>query len=287
MTVKYSRVAWLFILPSLLIFSIFHFFPLALLIYVSFCKWDMISFPTFIGLQNYKLILSDDLFLKSLPITLVFVFTSVFVSILLALGVAVLTEKPGSKLASLCRFLVFVPYVIPDAASAGVWNLLFFPHPSSPINQLITAFGLSWQSWLGDKNLALPTIILYYVWKNVGFNTLVYVAGLKAIPKVFYDAANVDGAGKIPVFRHITLPLLKPITLFILVTSFISGWQTFTEVYILTRGGPGTATLTLPIYIYFSAFGTGQLGVASVAAIFLFSVILMLTLIQLKYIKGE
>ncbi|MGC8870084.1 MAG: carbohydrate ABC transporter permease [Brevinematia bacterium] len=204
-----------------------------------------------------------------------------------ALGLAILTEKPGSKLASLCRFLVFVPYVIPEAASAGVWNLLFFPHPSSPINQLLTTVGLNWQSWLGDKNLALPTIILYYVWKNMGFNTLVYVAGLKAIPKVYYDAADVDGASKVVVFRHITLPLLKPITMFIMVTSFISGWQTFTEVYILTRGGPGTATLTLPIYIYFLAFETGRIGIASVAAIFLFSVTLMLTIIQLKYIKGE
>jgi multiple sugar transport system permease protein/sn-glycerol 3-phosphate transport system permease protein len=287
MPANQNRVAWLIIVPNLLVFTVFYFFPLALLAYASFSNWDMISLPVFIGIENYVKVFGDELFIKSFLVTVIFVFTSVFVNVLLALGIAILTEKAGSKLASLCRFLVFVPYVVPDAASAGVWNLLFFPYPSSPVNQLLSWFNIGWQGWLGDRNLALPTIILYYIWKNVGFSTLVYVAGLKAIPKAFYDAADVDGADKLTVIRHITVPLLKPITLFIMTTSFISGWQSFTDIYILTRGGPGTATTTLPIYIYYNAFAASFVGRAAVGAIFLFLVTLVLTVVQLRYIRSD
>lgn len=198
-----------------------------------------------------------------------------------------LTEKPGNMLASFCRLALFTSYVIPDAASAGIWSVTFYSEPASLANQVIGLFGIGWLSWLGDKNLALPTIILYSIWKNVGFGTLIYAAGLKSIPKTYYEVAEVDGASKSTVLRRITLPLLKPIILFITVTSFISGWQAFTEVYILTQGGPGTATLTLPLYIYNTAFSMGNGGYASVAVIFLFLIILSLTIINFKYIRGE
>ncbi|MEM3407227.1 MAG: sugar ABC transporter permease [Nitrososphaerota archaeon] len=287
MRLKQSATPWLFIAPSLIIFSIFHFFPLAILIYTSFTRWNLISPPQFIGLENYLRVISDELFIKSLFITIIFVFTSLIINVILSLGIALLTEKPDSKLATLCRFIIFIPYVLPDAASAGIWNLMFFPHPSSPINVLLTQLGIGWQGWIGDKNLALPTIILYYIWKNVGFSTLVYVAGLKAIPKIFYDAAEVDGASRLDAIKHIMVPLLKPITLFILITSLIAGWQSFTDIFILTRGGPGTATTTLSIYIYHTAFGEGLAGRAAVVAIILFIITLILTIIQLKYIKSE
>jgi sn-glycerol 3-phosphate transport system permease protein len=278
---------WLFIIPSLVIFSIFHFFPLAVLAYSSFSNWDLVSLPNLIGLGNYQRVLTDDLFSKSLLITVTFVFSSLAVNVILALCIAILTEHPGSKLATLCRFVVFIPYVLPDAASAGVWNLMFFPYPSSPMNVLLSTFGMVWQGWLGDSRLALPTIILYYIWKNVGFSTLVYVAGLKAIPKPFYDSAEVDGASDFAVTRHITIPLLKPITVFIMVTSLIAGWQSFTDVFILTQGGPGTATTTLPIYIYFMAFLQGQAGQAAVAALILFLITLVLSIAQLRSTRGE
>lgn len=241
----------------------------------------------FIGLENYVEVLGDELFSRSLFITVIFVFSSLIINIVLALSVALLTEKAGSKLASLCRFAIFVPYIIPDAASAGIWNLMFFALPSSPMNVLLAQFGIGWQAWLGDANLALPTIILYYVWKNVGFSTLVFVAGIKAIPRVFYDAAEVDGANRSTIARHVTIPLLKPITLFVMVTSLITGWQSFTDIYILTRGGPGTATTTLPIYIYYTAFSEGLAGHAAVVAIVLFLITLALTVLQLRATGGE
>jgi ABC-type sugar transport system permease subunit len=284
---KRNITPWLFIAPSLAIFTTFHFFPLAILIYASFTKWNLISPPQFIGLENYLKVISDDLFIKSLLITITFVFTSIIINVILSLGIALLTEKPNSKLATLCRFIIFIPYVLPDAASAGIWNLLFFPHPSSPVNVLLSQLGIGWQGWIEDKNLALPTIILYYIWKNVGFSTLVYVAGLKAIPKIFYDAAEVDGASRLDTIKYVIIPLLKPITLFILITSLISGWQSFTDIFVLTKGGPGTATTTLSIYIYHTAFGEGLAGRAAVAAIILFIITLALTIIQLRYIKSE
>jgi ABC-type sugar transport system permease subunit len=258
-----------------------------MLAYAGLTQWDMMSPMRFVGLQNYLEVLGDELFLKSFLTTIIFVFSSVVINVILGLGIALLTEKAGSKLASICRFAVFVPYIIPDAASAGIWNLMFFPLASSPVNVLLTQFGVGWQSWLGDKNLALPTIIFYSIWKNVGFSTLVYVAGIKAISKVFYDAAEVDGAGRLTIARHITIPFLKPITFFILVTSLIAGWQSFTDIFILTRGGPGTATTTLPIYIYFTAFSKGLVGPAAVAAIVLFVITLALTILQFRASRGE
>lgn len=284
---KRSATPWLFIAPSLTIFVIFYFFPLVILACSSLSQWDMITTMRFVGMQNYLAILADDLFRKSLLITIVFVFSSVVINVALALGIALLTEKPRSKLANLCRFMIFVPYVVPDAASAGIWNLIFFPLPSSPMNVLLAQFGIGSQAWLGDSNLALPTIVLYYVWKNVGFSTLVYVAGIKAIPRAFYEAAEIDAASRSSIVRHITIPLLKPITLFVVVTSLIAGWQSFTDIYILTRGGPGTATTTLPIYIHHTAFSEGVAGRAAVLALILFAITLTLTVIQIRGMKGE
>lgn len=258
-----------------------------MLAYASLTQWDMLSPMRFVGLQNYVNVLPDELFLKSLLTTIIFVFSAVIINVILALGIALLTEKPGSKLASLCRFAVFIPYILPDAASAGIWNLMFFPLPSSPVNALLTQFGLEWQGWLADEKLALPTIIFYSIWKNIGFSTLIYVAGIKAISKVFYDAAEVDGASRSTIFRRITIPLLKPITFFILVTSLIAGWQSFTDIYILTLGGPGTATTTLPIYIYNTAFSEGLAGDGAVVAMVLFVITLALTILQFRASRGE
>jgi multiple sugar transport system permease protein len=279
-----EKTPYFFILPSIILLIIFHFYPICVSIWASFTEWDLIGDMKYIGLENFRNLFTDTRFLKSIYITVIFVVSAVTIEILLAIGMALLFDR-STKISVFAPFFLFIPYVMPDVAAAGIWGLLFYPFPSSPVNVLTSWLGLGWYGWVQEPSLALPTLIIYSIWKNVGFSTLIIMAGLKAIPKTYYEVGSLDGASRIRLHRYITIPLLKPILLFVLVTSIISGWKAFSFIYILTYGGPGSATTTIVVFIYNAVIGQGMAGYGSAAALILTVILSFLSFLQFKVFR--
>ena len=279
-----SFVALLMILPTLLLYTVFYYYPLILSVYASFTRWDLVRPPEWIGFKNYVKMFQDRFFIDATIVTVEYVFFTVVLNLVLALFLAFLINRP-TKLAALTRALIFLPVIIPEAAAAGTWIIMFAPGPYGYINYLLTTMGYPWLKWFDDPNLALPLIILYSIWKNVGFNALVFYSALKSVPKEYIESAQVDGASDWHISTKIIIPLLKPIVTFLLVTSIITAWQVFGPVYMITKGGPGNATRVLGIYLYEVAFEEMRAGYGSAIAIFMTAVILGITIIQLKKLR--
>jgi len=274
-----------YLIPTLLLFSIFYYYPLALNIYYSFTKWNIISSPRFIGLKNYIDMLKDPLFIKSLTLTLIFVASVVVGSIVLGILLAISVNRQ-TRLAKISRVIMFLPYVLPDIAAASIWLIMFGPGPSGYINYILSMLGLPTSSWFYDPNLALPMVILYSIWKNVGFSALVIYAGLKSIPKEYIEAARIDGASEWYIYLRIVLPLLRPILIFLVASIVMMSWFAFGSIYILTKGGPGTATMLIGLLIYRQAFEVGNAGYASAIAVFSTLMVIGLLILQLRWYSG-
>jgi len=279
-----SLAALSMILPTLILYAIFYYYPLMLSIYASFTRWDFVRPPTWIGLKNYIRMFQDRFFIDSVIVTVEYVSATVILNLILGISFALLLNRP-TKLAAFTRALIFLPVILPDAAAASIWIIMFAPGPYGYVNYLLTKMGYPWLKWFDDQNLALPMIIAYSIWKNVGFNTLVFYSGLKSVPREYIESAQVDGASDWHISTKIIVPLLKPIVIFQLITSIISAWQVFGSIYIITKGGPGNATRVLGIYLYEVAFEEMRAGYGSAIAVFMTAVILVLTILQLKKLR--
>lgn len=244
----------------------------------------MVGPPRWVGLRNYLRMFNDRFFLDSVYVTTIYVFSTVLINMVLGLFFALLLNRP-TRIAALTRALIFLPVVIPEAAAAGTWTIIFAPGPYGYANYILNRLGIPAVKWFDDPNLALVMIIIYSIWKNVGFNTLVLYSALKAIPIEYLESAQVDGASDWHISTRIIIPLLKPIIVFLLVTSVITAWQVFGPVYIITKGGPGNATRVLGIYLYQVAFEEAKAGYGSAIAVFLTAIILILTIIQIKWLR--
>jgi multiple sugar transport system permease protein/sn-glycerol 3-phosphate transport system permease protein len=276
----------LFVAPNLILFGLFTYWPMIQNVRLSTVRWDMISpVQTPVGLANYRYLAEDPVFHRVVLNTGVFAAAAVGLSLLLGLATALLLNQ---KLRGRdgARAVLFAPTLLSGAAIGIVWVYVFDPR-FGLVAQALGWVGLESPRWLNDPVWAMPAIVIVYVWKNLGFATVIFLAGLQAIPKDLYEAARIDGAGAWWRFRSVTLPMLSPITFFLLITSILNTFQSFDIVRVMTQGGPVNATNTLVYYVYEQGFVAFNAGRAAAAAMVLFAVMLGITLLQLRAGEGR
>jgi len=262
---------------------IFRHGPAVASLLLGFFEWSVVDDPRFIGLGNFERLVGDDVFWKALRNTVLFVVLTVPTDIVLALVLAVLLNQRLHGMA-VFRLAYFIPVVTATAVVAIVWRWLY--QPQGVVNGALGAFGLDPIVWLSDPDWALPAIAVMAVWKHVGFNMLILLAGLQAIPTEFEEAARIDGAGPLSIFFGVTLPLLRPVIVLVTILTTIGSFQVFDAAYVMTNGGPFYATTTLVFYIYQSAFDRYQMGYAAAVAFVLFVIILAISILQRRFLKG-
>jgi len=276
---------WLFALlvgPNLLLFVIFTYWPLVYNGYLSFVRWDMLApRKIWVGLDNYRYLFTSPEFGTILLNTAVFTLASVGITCTLGLLIALLLNQPLVGRDAV-RSIVFSPVMLSGAAIGLVWVYILDPRYGL-LDILIRAVGLTSPDWLLDTRWAMLAVIIVYVWKNLGYAVVIYLAGLQAVPRELYEAAVVDGASNWARFRHITLPGLSPVIFFLLLTTILAGFQTFDVIKVMTNGGPVNATTTLIYYLYKEGFVGFNAGRAGVAAVVLFTAMLAITWVQMRY----
>jgi multiple sugar transport system permease protein len=275
--------AYLFLSPGLILFSLFTVFALIFAFYLTFHEWNIIGTDRpFIGLQNYERMFADEDFRQSVINTAYYTGASVPLTMGIGLLVALLLNQP-IRGRGLLRTFYFMPVVTPFVVVAIIWKWLY-NGDFGLFNYYLLKVHLIDEPllWLSDKNLAMPAVVLMSVWSGVGFSMVIYLAGLQSIPQELYDAAKVDGAGAWARFRHITVPMLAPTTLFLMVMGIIGSFQVFTQIFIMTNGGPVHRTTTMVFYIYEAAFKFYEMGYASTLAYGLFALLFVFTLFQLR-----
>jgi len=274
-----------FVAPNFLLLAVFSYWPVLYNAYLSLTDWNMIS-PVInvVGLENYRDMFTGE-FPEVLLNTAIFVGAVVGGSMVLGLAVAVLLNQ-RLRGRGLGRTMVFAPHVLSGAAIGVVWVFIFDPNYGLS-RAFFELLGRSSPAWLTDSNWAMPALIIVYLWKNAGFSAIVYLAGLQNMPKDLYESAALDGAGAWRLFRSITLPLLSPVTFFLLVTSIISSFQAFDVIAAMTDGGPGNATTILSWYLYEKAFTDFQAGPAAAGAIVMFLILLAVTVLQTRYLERK
>ncbi|OIV38511.1 sugar ABC transporter permease [Mangrovactinospora gilvigrisea] len=269
-----TAVAYTLLTPSLVGIGLFLVLPVFVVLWLSLRQWDLVSPSTFVGLRNYRDILSDPAVGNSFAVTALFTAMVIPVQTVLGLGVALLLNRrlPGS---AFFRALYIVPWICAPLALGVVWKWMF-----DPTDGVLNAIIGHRITWLSSENLALPSVAAVSVWSQVGYVSLFFLAGLSAVPGHLYEAARIDGASAVRTFWHITLPLLRPTTFFILVTGIISSFQVFDTVYAMTSGGPAGHTDVIASHIYQEAFVDFRLGRAAALAVALLVVLVMVTVAQ-------
>lgn len=274
-----AATAFTMLIPSLIGVGFFLMVPVVVVVVISFLKWNLISDPTFVGLANYETMFSSPGFWNSVRATLIFSLIAIPGAIALGLLIAVgLNRKlPGS---GVLQIMYVIPWVAAPLALGIVWSWLLAP--SGLINEVLGTR----VAWLADERTALPVVAFVYVWQNIGYISLFFLAALQSIPRDIYEAAALDGAGSVRTLWSITLPLIRPTTFFVMVTSFISSFQVFDLVYGLTDGNPGYpggTTDVIAARIYTAAFASPRIGEAAAMAVFLTILIVLVTMVQQRY----
>lgn len=281
---RQTLVAYAFLAPSLILFLVFRHGPAAFSLVLSLFDWTMVDDPKFVGTKNFTTLANDDIFWKALWNTVKYTLYSVPPDIVIALVLAVLLNQQLRGM-RIFRLAYFIPVVTSGALVAIVWRWLY--QPRGIINGLLMEIGLEPQRWLSDPDLVLPSIAAMAVWKHVGFNMLILLAGLQSIPNEIEEAARLDGAGPFRIFFNITLPLLRPVLVLCTILTTIGSFQMFDAAYVMTGGGPFYASTTLVYYIYLRAFDQYQMGYGATIAFVLFLIILVVTLIQRRVLRGD
>ncbi|WP_274652043.1 carbohydrate ABC transporter permease [Paenibacillus humicola] len=280
---KQYGIAYLFLAPSLIGLLVFILYPIVDSLYLSFTKWDGLTPIKWIGLDNYRDLLTDDTFKISLINNLYYTAVTVPITIALSILLALVMNVKVRGIKTF-RVLYFFPNITASIAVGIIWAAMFTQY--GPINTILRFFGASNPpSWLASTSLALPAVMMVSIWKSVGYNAVILFAGLQGVPRQLYEAAELDGAGRFKRFLHVTLPGLSPVIFFSVVTGVIGSFQVFDTVMAMTQGGPGRSTNVLVYYIYNSAFQNYHFGAASAMSYVLFVIILIVTLIQLRVQK--
>jgi multiple sugar transport system permease protein len=273
---------YLFLLPTGIGFIIFVLGPMLGALGISLLNWDLLTPPKFLGLGNFGAILRDARLGIVVKNTALFVVGDVLFSILLGLGLALLLRRKLNRVISyLARLAFFFPVIVSVSSAAAIW-IFFLQKDLGVLNYYLHLIGLPKIPWLSSSRWALRSVVIFDVWKNVGFYAMVFLAGLHNIPSQFREAAIVDGASEGQLLRRVTLPLLTPSIFFAVVIALINGFQVFAQSQILTRGGPGDASRTMVMYIYEQGFRYFQMGYASSVAVLLFVIIAGLTVLQFR-----
>ncbi|MFB5762559.1 carbohydrate ABC transporter permease [Paenibacillus medicaginis] len=268
---------YLFITPQLLGLLFFSLLPLLYALSLSFMNWDGFGTPSFAGLSNFAGQLADPHFWKAMVNTVYYMVLVIPIGMLLALLVALALNKTAGK--ELYRLFFFMP-VVTSSVSVGVIWMWILNGEFGILNQLLGYIGITGPQWLTDTRWVIPSIALLSIWWGLGNNMVIFLAGLQGISKSYYEAAQIDGASRLQQFRHITLPLLSPTTFFVTIMSIIGSFQVFDQAFVMTNGGPAKASYTLVYHIYDQAFIDFTMGESAAAAMILFLIILVFTLIQ-------
>ncbi len=275
----------LFILPTILFFVIFKYGPMIWAIYLSFTGYDIVTRPQYIGLSNYVSIFKDPIFLQALNNTLIYIVGSTIAITVLGLGLALIINA-GIKASRFLMSSMFLTNIMPILAVCLVWRFLFHPH--GLVNQFLSPLGLGRIDWLTNSSLALPAIIIVTAWRFAPYFMVVFLAGLLAVPKEIYEAADIDGATWISRFFRITLPMIAPIVFFVVVVSALLSARIFLMPFIITGGGPGGATRVLSMLIYETGFSYLKMGRAAAISVVLFLIMMCFTIIQIRlFSKSE
>lgn len=276
----------LFLLPWLLTFLVFWLYPLAFSFLLSFCDYDVFRAGAFrwTGLDNFVRLSGDARFRQAFGNTLFFVIGTTPVTTLLALALALLVERVRT-LQNLFRSAFFLPSIISMVVIATIFKSFYAP--DGFLNAVVEFAGLQKHAWLVETAWAMPAIMAMDVWSSVGYYMVLFLAALKSVPAHLYEAAEVDGAGEWSQFRHITLPQIRGMVLFVIVINIIRSWQVFPEIFTLTRGGPLGTTDTLVHCVYEAAFRYHEMGYASAMAWVLFAVIMAMSLVQMRILREK
>ena len=273
---------YVFLAPLLIFFVLFFLLPMGFSLYLTFTRWNGLSAPNWVGLGNFRFILQDPGFRRSLANTLMFAGGTVFLGIPLALLIAFTFTQ--SRFRGLWRSVYWLPMITNVVAIAYLWQFILDGRYGL-FNRVLGFFGIAGPDWLSNPTYAMWAVIIVAIWTGLGANMLIFSAGLEGIDDSFTEAAQIDGANLWQSFWNVTLPLLRPTLLFVTVTSFIGGMGAFDLVLALTNGGPAGSTSVAAFYMYQTAFEDLRLGRASAAAFVLFVVIFVLTLIQLRFFR--
>jgi multiple sugar transport system permease protein len=286
---RQMRAALWFLAPALLLLLVFFFLPVVAGLLLGLTDFDIYAIGSpgnarFVGLENYARLLTNDVFWRSLGNTLFFVALGGPLSVAVSLGAAMLVDAKLTRLRPLFRTIYFAPVVTTLVSVAIIWRYLYHPRYGL-LNHALGLVGAGPIDWLGDPHWAMPAIVLLAVWKNFGYNMLIFVAGLQAVPAELYEAAAIDGAGGWQRFRHITLPGLAPTFLFVGVTTMIGYFQVFAEPYVMTQGGPLGSTRSVVLFMYEEGFRWWRIGTASATAVVLLLITLAGALLQFRLQK--
>lgn len=281
--------AGVFLAPNLILVVLFTFIPMVSGIAISLYEWDVFSKPDYIGTENYTELFQDKDFWVSMRNTAVYTVVSVPISLAGSLALAVILNRklPGTLL---FRTIFFIPVIMSGILVSLTWQWLFNAD-YGPINDFLARLGISGPRWLSDPNWSMIAVIIVTIWKNLGFNMVIFLAALQEVPRDLYDAASIDGANQWQGFRFVTVPMISAATFFALIVSLINSFQVFDIVYSMTGGGPGTSTLMVVMYIYKNAFEYFRMGYASAIATVFFVIVLALTFLQWffrgRWVHGE
>jgi multiple sugar transport system permease protein len=284
--VRRSRAAWCFVAPALIVIAVFFVLPVLAALAISFTDFDLYALADlrnlrFVGVRNYVRLLESASFWQAFGNTLYFVVVGVPLSIGASLGAALLLHSPLARLKPFFRTALFTPVVTTLVAVAVIWRYLLSTRYGM-INFALGRFGIGPIDWLGDPHWAMPAIILFAVWKSFGYNMVILLAGLQAIPRDLYEAARVDGASAMQRLAHVTLPMLAPILAMVSILTVAGYFQLFAEPYVMTQGGPLQSTVSVLYFMYEEGFKWWNLGSASAVAFLLFLFIFAVTAVQVR-----
>lgn len=281
-----QRAAWILVAPAMVVIAVFFLLPVLAAFVLSLTDFDLYGLADlrnvrFVGIDNYVQLLHTPLFWKALWNTLVFVVLGVPLSIAASLGAALLVNSKLAWLKPLFRTAFFTPVVTSMVAVAVIWRYLYHTRYGF-INYALDAIHLGPVEWLGDPRTAMPAIVLFAVWKNFGYNMIIFLAGLQSIPSELYEAAALDGARRPAMLRHITLPALAPTMFMVSLLTMTGYFQLFAEPYVMTQGGPVQSTVSVLYLMYEQGFKWWNLGSATAVAFVLFALLFCVTLLQLR-----
>ena len=277
---KKDYSGYLYILPATLFIFLFSIIPIGMSLFYSFNKFNIIQPMEWLGLDNYRNMFKDPYVVASLKNTVSYALIVVPMTTILSMMVAALiTSRSRNIWNGFVKSTLFIPVISSMILVGTLWRIMYNPQVGL-INQFLNLFRIDSVNWLGSKNLALVSICIVGIWKNVGYFMVIYIAAIMDIPRELYEAGRVDGASGIQQFRHITLPMLKPINFLVVILGTIWSFQVFDLVYTMTGGGPGTSTVTLVSTIYNAAFREYKMGYACAVAMLLFAIILVISFLQ-------
>jgi ABC-type sugar transport system permease subunit len=271
--------------PALILLSVFVYFPTAYSFYLSLFKTKLFQIESFVGLKNFTDIFADSVFWKGLQNTIIYTLGSVAGTLICGLLLALMLEA-RIRGKAFFRAVFFMPYIIPYAAYALIWYWLFDPRYGL-LNYFLSFIGINPIPWLNSSSWVIPAFILMSVWKRMGFAMVLFLAGLLSIPDELYDAAIVDGVGWWSRLRYVTLPLLRPVTVFITIVSIVYSLQLFIEPFVMTKGGPANSSISVVYMLYTQGFRSLLIGKASAMGVILFLIIFVVSYVLIRRFNVE